>query len=174
MPQYYCKDGLCAKTRTDEEKKQGGFMNGDCVSASCMKFKELTKKFGNHFSIAMLVLFRNTCSIVRLMNDDEYKKFMGKGRYMIHFKIYNMKTRQYIDTSQDSVLIESVEHVHHNFNHCYNQLYKIYHFSLEYIVKHRGGDMTFLYDYLENQEKNPISNKVEKKMINQGVVILTQ
>tara|TARA_R100000388_G_C7244122_1_gene163626 strand:- start:1570 stop:2106 length:537 start_codon:yes stop_codon:yes gene_type:complete len=174
MPEYYCdtKSGICAKSQTDEEKQQGGFLSGDCISSAITKYVELTNKFGNHFDIVCVLSLRKTSSMVRLMNTKQYNEFMSKGKYLIHFIIYNKKTKQYIDTSNNSVLIRSQENLHSQFQNKYNKIYKLYHFPLEWIYKYHRTDMSnFCCQIVMRQYKDPFSKNQEQKLSSQGVDI---
>ena len=174
MPIYYCENGLCAKSKTDEEKRSHGFMKGDCMDASITKLIELHNKFGNHFSLAMKVVFRKTTSIVRHMTDEEIKRWYRLGDYQIHFCVYNRKNKQYIDTSNGDVMISSLESERKQFNSEYNRVYRIYHYPLPWIVKKYDGDIGALcIEKLLNQNRKPYSNKQEKKLVSEGVEIIS-
>ena len=64
MPQYIIEENSVAKYLTDDERKERGFMKGDCINASMEAWKDLTNKFGNHFEIVYIILDRKSCSIV--------------------------------------------------------------------------------------------------------------
>ena len=181
MPLYTCENGFCGITKTDEEKLNGfmtnGVANGDCVSAACHKFNELTKKFGNHFEIAMLLYIRESCSVMRLMNDKEINDFMSRGKYLIHFEVYNKKTKQYIDTSQDAIKI-AAEHLHIKYiglnpDLNWNVIHRIYHFSLDYFQTYENYRMgAFCVKQLYERQMKGYTDKEENIFRKKGVKIL--
>jgi len=179
MPTYTCEKGFCGVTLTDEEKQamieRDGTCSGNCASAACNKFIELTNKFGKYFDIAIMLYHRDTCSIIRLYDIEQIIDFMSKGRYLIHICVYNRKTKQYIDTSQNAIKIQSKEFIESEFNQEWNKLYKIYHFSWEYFIRyHSGACGMFCYNILKDNQMKGVSNTQEKKWKQRGVTIISQ
>jgi len=173
MPEYHSDKDFCSKSMTDEEKQKQGFLSGDCITSAIKKFTELTLKFGNHFDIVCQVNHRNTSSIVRLMTPEQEKEFMDKGKYLIHFIVYNKKTKQYIDTSNNSVQIVTEAFYHSRFYANYNRIYKLYHFPLEWISKYHSRDMpTFCCETCLRQHTEPFSEKEDYELMEQGVTII--
>ena len=172
MPLYHHSKNFCAKYKTDEEKKKQGFMSGNCVNASIRRFAELSQKFGNHFDLVMIVAYRNKCSLLRLMNKTQIREFMDKGQYLIHFKVFNRKLKQYIDTSNGDMMIvdEAQEHIH--MTEGKNQYYKIYRFPLLYFVKYENGEIgKFCNDRLTNQDIC-YSQGQDRQLMDKGVKIV--
>ena len=173
MPEYICEKGCVASYLTDEEKQKHGFTNGDCVIASITKLAELSNKFGNHFSLAMKVLLRDTTSITRLMKPKERKAWWKVGKYQIHFCVFNRKTKQYIDTSNGSFSITTLDFEKTRFTAEYNRTHKIYHLPIEYFTKHYGGMIgRFCIERLSNQNKL-FTQLQERELISNGVEIIT-
>lgn len=175
MPTYYSDANICSKSMTDDEKKQKGFLSGDCITSAITKFTELIQKFGNHFDIVCQVNHRNTSSMVRLMNEEQAQEFMDKGKYLIHFIVYNKKTKQYIDTSNNSVQIVSEAFQHSRFHSQFNRIYKLYHFPLEWICKYHSSDIgAFCCNTCLRQHTEPFSEKEDYELMEQGVTIIIQ
>ena len=174
MPNYYCENGSMAKFRTDEEKIAGGFMSGNCVESAINRLIMLYEKFGNHFDLVVSLVNRKSCSIGRLMNDEEWVEFYNKGKYLIHFNVYNRKTEQYIDTSNNEVVITSKEYEHRKFTSEWNNYYALYHFSMDYIMKYQNGKVgQFCYNIMKKQHHNVIfDDEYSKKLEKRGVVVI--
>ncbi len=174
MPHYYFEKGTCAKYQTDEEKKSKGFVNGDCVNASISKFIQLNHKFGDYFDLVCVLGLRNTTSTIRLMDKKEYiENYLQLGKYIIHFEIYNKKLEQYIDTSNNSVIILSKENQYSRFNLENNKVHKIYHFPASYLKKYdMNGLFRFCNTILRKQHTEPFSEEEETKLKSEGVVII--
>ena len=176
MPKYYCKDNVCAKVKTDEEKKAIGFMNGDCIESSCMRLQILTDKFGDNFDLVVQITYRHTTTLTRLMNKRQKAIFNGKGRYLIHFKCFNRKTRQYIDTSNGDTIIFPEEQEHTSFMRGNNQLYALYHIPLSYIMKYENGEISRFCNRIIVKQNHKIifSKGQEALMIKRGITIIKE
>tara|TARA_R100001463_G_scaffold113469_1_gene168585 strand:+ start:990 stop:1514 length:525 start_codon:yes stop_codon:yes gene_type:complete len=173
MPEYIFEQGCVARYHTDEEKKATGFVGGDCMMSSITKLVELSNKFGNHFSLAMKVLLRETTSLTRLMSRKERKAWWRTGKYQIHFVIFNHKTKQYIDTSNGSFSMTTLEFEKSRFTSEYNRYHKIYHIPISYFTEHYGGNIgKFCIERLSNQNKL-FTQLQERELIKNGVEIIT-
>ena len=133
MPRYFIENNAVAKYLTDEERKARGFMNGDCVDACMIGWKDLTSKFGDNFDMVYIMIDRRTASITRLMNEEQQKEFMNAGRYQGHFVLYNRKTKMYIDKSNGQQIISGEKEFLSNFNDSINKYVRVYHFGVEFI-----------------------------------------
>ena len=174
MPKYYCKENICVKIKTDEEKKAIGFMNGDCIEASCIRLQILTDKFGDNFDLVVQIIYRNTSTLTRLMNKREKASFNSNGRYLIHFKCFNRKTRQYIDTSNGDTIIMPEEKEHESFTSGNNTLYALYHIPLSYIMNYENGEISRFCNRIIVKQNHKIifSKGQEALMIKRGVRII--
>jgi len=174
MPKYVCSDGVCAKYLSDAEKKEMGYMGGDCVLSSLTRFMELTHKFGNHFEIVFSLGHRETSSLRRLMDKKEDEKFMSSGKFIGHFVVFNRKTKQYIDTSNKASIIIPEEAEHRKFFLEKNRMYALYHMPIQFIGEASSGDPNpcrFLCSFLTKYQVKPPSNKQERKWAKAGMTI---
>ena len=152
MPRYLITEGGVAKIRTDEERREKGFNSrtGNCIDATLDTFKDLTEKFGNHFEMVYVLMDKRTASIVRLMNEEERKSWLGSSRYQGHWVVYNKKNKLYIDKSNNQSIISSDKEWLSNFNEDTNKFVRVYQFGIDFICNYQTDKKTHIGDFMCN------------------------
>lgn len=175
MPQYIIEENSVAKYLTDDERKERGFMKGDCINATMEAWKDLTNKFGNHFEIVYIILDRKSCSIVRLMNEKEIDDFYDFGKYQGHFLVYNTKTKTYIDKSNGQSIISNEKEYLVNFNNKLNKYVWVCHIGIEFMYNqthNHNGLGNFMCDMLRNYKDRLPTHREEVRWKKEGMKII--